>query len=189
MSSATSDPTDLAISATLGRNWWAVVLRGVIAIIFGVIALFWPQVTILSLVIVFAAYALVDGVLSIIASVRAMASHERWALLLLEGIVDIIAAAVAVAWPGMTVIVFVYILAAWAIVTGILALGTGFRLHVNHGRWWLIIGGLISVIYGILLLFEPVLGAVVLTWWLGAYAIVFGVMLIVLGFRLRSVAA
>ena len=175
-------------AAGLARNWWAVALRGVIAILFGVIALFQPGATMLSLVLVFAAYAAVDGILAIFASVYAMTQHQRWALLLFEGIVDVGAAAAALLWPGITVITFVGLLAFWSIVTGGLMFGSAFRLEPEHGRWWMLLGGIVSILYGALLIGAPLTGAVVLTWWLGAYAIVFGVALIVLGFRLRSVA-
>lgn len=175
-----------AMSALLAQNWWTVALRGVAAIIFGLIALVLPGVTIASLVILFAAYMLVDGVFAIIGAVRAAARHERWGLLVLEGIADIAAGAVAILWPGITVLTFVFLSAAWAIVSGGLMLGAAFRLAKDHGRWWLALGGIVSIIWGILLIVAPIAGAVVMTWWLGAYAFVFGIMLLVLGFRLRG---
>lgn len=174
--------------AGLARNWWAMALRGVVAILFGLIALFQPGTTMLSLVLVFAAYALVDGILAIVAGIYAMTQHERWGLLLFEGVIDIVAAAFALLWPGITVIAFVGLLAGWSVVTGGLMLGSAFRLQPDHGRWWMVLGGIASILYGALLIGAPLTGAVVLTWWLGAYAIVFGVALIILGFRLRSVA-
>lgn len=186
MFSMTSDAG--AIPAALARNWWAIALRGVLGILFGLTALFWPGATMLSLVLVFSAYALIDGILAIVASIRAVAGHERWGLLLLEGIADIAAAAIAFLWPGLTVVAFVGILAGWSIVTGALMLGSAFRLNVDHGRWWMVLGGIVSILYGAVLIWAPLSGAVVLTWWLGAYAVVFGISLIVLGFRLRTLA-
>ncbi|WP_137152094.1 HdeD family acid-resistance protein [Devosia sp. FKR38] len=188
MDSVASDNQPTGLFAGLARNWWALALRGLLGIVFGMVALVWPASTMLSLVVVFAAYALVGGVLTIIASVRAMASHDRWSLLLLEGIVSILAAVAALAWPGLTVISFVGLMAFWSIITGALMLGSAFRLDAAAGRWWMVLGAVSSVFFGIVLIWAPLTGAVVLTWWLGAYAIVFGIALIVLGFQLRSVA-
>jgi uncharacterized membrane protein HdeD (DUF308 family) len=181
-----ASPEDEPMIAVLARNWWAVGLRGVLAIVFGLIALFLPGATMLSLVLVFAAYVFVDGVFAIVSAVRAARQNERWGSLMLEGIVNIAAAAVAVLWPGITVLAFVFLVAFWAILTGILELVAAFRLEMRDGRGWLIFGGLVSLIYGALLIVAPMIGAVVLTWWLGAYALLFGVSLVVLAFRLRA---
>jgi uncharacterized membrane protein HdeD (DUF308 family) len=181
--------TDLrveALSALLARNWWAEALRGVAAILFGLVALFEPGVTLLSLVIVFAALMVVDGVLSLIAGVRSARQHERWWTLVLLGIASLVAAAIAVMYPGLTVVAFVYLMAAWAVVSGVLAVVAAVRLRHDHGRWWLGFSGALSVVAGIALGVAPIIGAIVLTWWLGAYAIVFGATLLVLAFRLRA---
>jgi uncharacterized membrane protein HdeD (DUF308 family) len=172
--------------AVLAQNWWAIGIRGVLGILFGLIALFLPGVTILSIILVFAAYAFVDGVFGIVSGIRAARQHERWGFLVLEGLVNIAAAAVAVSWPGITVVAFVLLIAFWAILTGALELAAAFRLEVDDGRWWLVFGGLVSLVYGALLILAPIIGAVVLTWWLGVYALVFGVSLVVLAFRLRA---
>jgi uncharacterized membrane protein HdeD (DUF308 family) len=174
-----------AMSAVLAENWWAVALRGVVAILFGAIALAVPVTTILALVLLFAAYMFVDGIFAIVSAVRAARRRERWALLVAEGIVDLIAAAVALFFPGLTVLAFVLLTAAWALVSGGLMFAASFQLNRDHGRWWLALGGIASMIFGILLFLAPLIGAVVLTWWMGAYALVFGVMLLVLAFRLR----
>ncbi len=176
------------IGADLARNWWAVELRGVLAIIFGLVAFFYSGVTMLSLVYVFAFYAIVDGGFAIVSSVRAAAAHMRWGWFLFEGIVSIAAGAVAVLMPALTLLVFVGIVAGWAIVTGALELAAAFRLDADHGRWWLVLGGIASLVYGGLLIWAPLAGAVVLTWWLGAYAMVFGVALMILGYKLRQMA-
>jgi uncharacterized membrane protein HdeD (DUF308 family) len=182
---AGSMPSD-AMSETLAKNWWAISLRGVFAIIFGLIALLLPGLTLASLVLLFAAYMLVDGVLAIVSAVRAARHGERWRLLVLEGIADLAAAAIAILWPLATILAFVYLVGAWAIVSGILLWAAALRLHVSHGRWLMALGGALSTCWGFLLLLWPFVGAVVLTWWLGAYALVFGVALIMLGFRLRK---
>jgi uncharacterized membrane protein HdeD (DUF308 family) len=175
-----------AASGLLARNWWAVALRGVAAILFGLVALFAPGPTILSLVLVFAALMLVDGFLSIIAGVRSARSNERWGTLILLGVASLAAAAVAVVWPHIPVLTFVYVIAIWAVVSGILGIVAAVRLRRDHGRWWLGFSGALSVAGGVLLAIAPVWGAIVLTWWLGAYALIFGGSLLVLAFRLRG---
>lgn len=175
-----------AMSALLARNWWAVALRGVFAILFGLLALFSPIATIGALVLLFAAYMLVDGVFAMVAGVRAATRHERWGLLILEGIADLLAAAVALLLPGLTAVVFVVLLGVWSVFSGVLMAVAGFRLHGTHGRWWLVLAGVLSAVWGVLLYLSPVAGAVVLTWWLGGYALAFGALLLVLAFRLRG---
>jgi uncharacterized membrane protein HdeD (DUF308 family) len=174
------------MSTLLARNWWAIALRGLAAVVFGLIALFVPGAIMLTLAVLFAAYLLVDGVLGIIAAVRAASHHERWGLLLFEGVVNIVVGVIAARFPAAAVLGFVLLVAAWALITGVLMLVAAFRLHVSHGRWWLAFAGIVSVIWGVLLVIAPLMGAVVLTWWLGAYAVIFGVMLLVVGFRLRG---
>jgi uncharacterized membrane protein HdeD (DUF308 family) len=172
---------------TLVRNWWLFTLRGVLGIVFGLIALIFPGPTILSLVILFSAYMLVDGVFGIISAVRAIRRKgDRWGLLIFEGLVNIAVGIAAFLWPGLTVVAFMWLIAAWAIVTGGLMTAAGFRLNIDHGRWWLILGGLLSLAFGVLLIITPLIGAIVLTWWLGAYAILFGVALVIFSFKLRS---
>jgi len=175
-----------AMSARLAQNWWVIALRGVFAILFGLIALFMPGVTMLALILLFAAYMLVDGIFAIIAAVRAARQHDRWGWLILEGVVDLIAGGIAVVWPLITVLAFVYLLGAWAIVSGALLFIASFRLNIEHGRWLMTLGGVISVVWGILLALWPLMGALVLTWWMAGYALFFGGALLVLAFRLRA---
>jgi uncharacterized membrane protein HdeD (DUF308 family) len=176
---------DSARSQMLAQNWWVIALRGVLALIFGVIAILLPGATIAGLVLVFAAYMLVDGVFAIISGARAARRHERWGLLIFEGIIDLLAAGIALAWPLITVISIIYLIGAWAIVSGAMMFAAAFRLRLEHGRWWLAFSGLVSVIWGFLLLVWPIVGAIVLAWWMGVYALVFGVSLLVLAFKLR----
>jgi len=175
-----------AMSAALAQNWWAIALRGVIAILFGLVAFAMPVAVMLSLALLFAAYLLVDGIFAIVAALRAARAHERWGLLLFEGVLDFVMAVIAALFPASAVLAFVLITAAWALLTGALMLAAAFRLLHSHGRWWLALGGLVSITWGVLLVIAPGVGAVVLTWWLGAYAVVFGVVLLVLAFRLRE---
>jgi len=175
-----------AMSASLARNWWLIALRGVISILFGAIAFAAPAAFVLSLVLFFAAYMLVDGIFTIVGAIRAAQKHERWGFLLVEGLVDIVVGVAAFLVPAAAVWAFVLLLAAWAFVTGALMIAAAFRLHLHFGRWWLLLGGIVSVLFGLALMIEPGMSALVLTWWLGAYAIAFGVMLVILGVSLRS---
>lgn len=184
-SSASFDSTQ-AMSELLAKNWWAVALRGVFAILFALIALFWPGVTMLTLVMFFSAYMLVDGVFGIVAAVRAAASHQRWGLLVLEGILDILVGIVAFVAPGLTIVFFVALWAAWSLVTGILMIVAAFKLDPVFGRGWLVFSGIVSVLFGVALLVAPMIGALVATWWIAAYALIFGVTLLMLAFKLKG---
>ena len=176
---------NLAPQEALARNWWAIALRGAVAILFGLAAFLLPFVTIQSLVLLFAAYMLADGVFSIVAGVRAAARHERWGLLILEGVLNLLAGIVALLLPGLSVLVFVLVLGAWSVVSGIVMAVAAFRLQGTHGRGWMFFAGLLSAIWGVLLYLSPIAGALVLTWWLGGYAMAFGLMLLVVAIRLR----
>jgi uncharacterized membrane protein HdeD (DUF308 family) len=186
-STTTINPTSDRRSATLVQNWWLFTLRGIAGIVFGCIALIFPGPTMLSLVIFFSAYMLVDGIAGIISAVRAIRRKEdRWGMLIFEGLLDIAVGVLAFLWPGITVVAFVWLIAAWAVVTGGLMTAAGFRLNLDHGRWWLVLGGLLSLVYGALLIITPLIGAIVLTWWIGAYALAFGIALVIFSFKLRS---
>jgi len=174
-----------AQAASLARNWWAVMLRGIATLLFGAAALFLPGVTLASLVLVFAVYMLADGVLTIISGVRAASRRERWGLLILEGLADLVVGAVALALPAAALITFVVLAAGWAIVSGVLMLFAGIKVGPDRSRGWLILGGVASVAWGVLLALFPAAGLVVMTWWLGAYALVFGASMVALAFTLR----
>jgi uncharacterized membrane protein HdeD (DUF308 family) len=175
-----------ALSEVLADTWWAVGLRGILGILFGLICLLTPGVAIEVFVILFSAYMLVDGVFAIVSGIKSARNGERWGLLILEGIVDLAAGVVAFLWPAITLVALIWIIAVWAVVSGVLMLSAAFTLNIDHGRWWLALGGIASVIFGILLVIEPLIGAVVLTLWIGAYALVFGVFLLVVAFHLHS---
>ena len=170
----------------LVRNWWSLVLRGLVAVLIGIVTFIWPGITLTALVLLFGAYALIDGVLSLAGAVRAAEAHERWGVLVLEGIAGILAALVTLFWPAITALVLVYIIAVWAIITGIAEISAAVRLrkHVS-GEWVLGALGVASLLFGILIALVPVAGALVITFWFGAYAIIFGALLLALGFRLR----
>ncbi len=181
------DPTYVrpAHSVALARNWWAVLIRGLLAIVFGLIALFQPASALGALILIFAAYMAVDGVFAIIAGARAAAHHERWLTLIAEGVLGLVAAAVAFAFPLLTIYALVIFAAVWAVLSGIALLVGAFRLHGTHGRWLMVLGGVVSLVWGILLYLDPPAGALVMTYWLGAYALIFGISMVALALHLR----
>lgn len=174
------------LGQVVAKDWWLYALRGLLGVIFGLIALFMPVATILALVLLFAAYMLVDGFFALYASFRAMRRRESWGMPLLQGVASIATSAIAFLWPGITVLAFVLLVAAWAIVSGCLMLAAAYNIEGRYGRGWLMLGGIASLLFGVLMILSPLIGAVVLTWWIGAYALVFGVALIVMAFRARS---
>jgi uncharacterized membrane protein HdeD (DUF308 family) len=167
------------------RNWWALALRGAAALVFGILAFLWPAITLTVLVWIFAAYMLVDGILAIIAGLRAAQQHERWWPFAVEGVLDLLAGAVAFLWPGIAVLTLVYIIAFWAILSGVALLAAALRLHPSHGKALLVLGGLLSLAWGVIFLFWPIAGAVAIAWWVGAYAILFGAVMLTFALRLR----
>jgi uncharacterized membrane protein HdeD (DUF308 family) len=169
------------------RNWWLYAVRGAAAVIFGVVALIWPGQALLALVLLFGAYALVDGIFSVFAGFASRQYFERWWAVLLEGIVGIVIGLIAFFWPNITALALVYLIAAWAVITGIFEIVAAIQLRrVITGEWALIFSGLLSVIFGVLLFVWPSAGAVGLVWLIGMYAAVFGVLEIIFAFRLRS---
>jgi len=171
----------------LTRNWWVVALRGVIAIIYGLMAIVWPGLTLGVLVLFFGAYALVDGVFAIIAAFTNRAGQNSWWVLLIEGLVGIAAGIITFLSPGLTTLVLLYIISFWAIVTGVLEIVSAIQLRKEiHNEWMLALSGIGSLVFGVLLLFFPSAGALTIAWLIGIYAILFGVMFLNLGLRLRK---
>ena len=171
----------------LAKNWWALVIRGIAGIIFGIIAFAWPGITLAALVLLFGAYALIDGVACLVAAVRAVKSHERWGSLTLEGVAGIVAAVVTVLWPAITALSLIFVIAAWAIITGVFEIVAAVRLRkLIQGEWLLALSGIASLIFGVLIAIAPLAGALVIAIWVGAYALVFGFLMVALGFRVRN---
>ena len=171
---------------TLTRYWWAVVLRGVAAVLFGLMALIWPGITVIVLVALFGAYALVDGIIGLGTAVFGGRQRGRRGWLVVEGIAGVLAGIFTFAWPGVTALVLLWLIAAWAVVTGVLEIVAAVRLRREiQGEWLLALSGVISVLFGILLAVWPAAGALSVVFVIGIYAIVFGVALVGLGLRLR----
>jgi uncharacterized membrane protein HdeD (DUF308 family) len=175
------------MTTVLARNWWALAVRGLVAVLFGLIAFIMPALTLAAIVLLFGAYAVVDGVFAIIAAVRAAERHERWWSLALQGVVDILAGVIAFVWPAATALALLFLVAFWAIVTGVLEIVAAIRLRREiRGEWLLILSGILSVLFGGVLLALPGAGLIVIVWWIGGYAFVAGIVLIALAFRLRG---
>ena len=175
--------------STLARYWWVLALRGVLAIIFGVLALIWPALTLFTLVLFFGAYTFVDGIFAVVAGISSRERDQRWWAAVLEGIAGILFGVLTFVWPGMTALVLLYFIAAWALVTGVLEIWSAVRLReVIDNEWAMIVGGILSIIFGVLLFLFPGAGALGLTWMIGIYAILFGVLFLILAFRLRGQA-
>jgi uncharacterized membrane protein HdeD (DUF308 family) len=161
-------------------------LRGIVAIIFGLVAFFMPVATLYALTILFGAYALIDGIVNLVAAVRSARHGEHWWALLLEGLAGLGAAAVTMVWPLLTLVVLIYIIAAWALITGILEIIAAIRLRrVITGEWLLVLTGVASIVFGLVLFAAPGPGAVVIAWWIGIYVFIFGLLMLGLAFRLR----
>jgi uncharacterized membrane protein HdeD (DUF308 family) len=170
----------------IASNWWLYAVRGVVAILFGILAIIWPKETILALVLLFGAYALLDGVFSVFAGIASYQYFSRW-WAVLEGVAGILIGVLTFFWPNITALVLLYFIAAWALMTGIFEIVVAIQLRREiTGEWALILSGLLSMVLGVLLFVFPGAGAVSLVWLIGIYAILFGITLIILAFRLRS---
>lgn len=171
----------------LAKNWWLVLLRGVLAIVFGVIAFTQPAATAAALAIIFGAYAIVDGIAEIVSAIRGDSDRRVWYIV--AGVLSVVAGVIAFALPIFTFLTFVYLIAAWAIVTGVMEIIAGVRLRDEiDNEVWLWIGGALSVLFGVLVFLNPLVGGLSIIFLIGAYAVVYGIVLILLSFRVRGVA-
>ena len=167
--------------------WWAVLLRGVAAIVLALVTFAVPGITIAFLATLFGIYALIDGVLAIVSTVRAVQGHRRWGAFLFEGVVGLLFGIYALVSPFAAAAVLVTVVAIWALLTGALEITAAFRMRRNiKGEWFLIIAGILSILFGILLFVEPITGAVILVYFLAGYALIFGILLVLLAFRVRK---
>jgi uncharacterized membrane protein HdeD (DUF308 family) len=171
----------------LVRNWWMILLRGVAGILFGFVTFVAPGISLAVLVLLFGAYALVDGVLAIVSAIRHHGTHDRAWMHFFEGVAGVAAGVLTVLWPGITALALLYLIAAWALVTGVFELVAAVRLRkVLAHEWLFVLSGIASLAFGVLLLAFPGAGALGVLLWIGAYAIVSGALLVTLSFRLRS---
>jgi uncharacterized membrane protein HdeD (DUF308 family) len=178
----------LPLVRALAENWWLLLLRGVASIIFGVLAFIWPGLTLVALIFLWGAYAIVDGGIALWAAISGRGAEvaPRWWLAIV-GIVGLLAGLVAFASPGLTALVLLMFIACWAILIGAMEIWGAIQLRKEiEGEWWLILSGLLSIAFGILLIARPGSGALALVWLIGSFAILHGCMLLALAFRLRQ---
>jgi len=173
---------------TLAQNWWALVLRGVCAILFGVGAFVWPGITLAVLILLYGAYALVEGVLEVAwALMGRKAGAFPWGVLL-AGLAGVAVGIVTFVSPGITALALLYVIAAWAIVRGVFEIIAAISLRKElDNEWLLALSGLLSVALGVFLIMAPGAGALALLWWIGGFAIIAGILMVMLGLRLKGV--
>lgn len=175
------------VADVLSRNWWILAIRGVVAIIFGILAFVWPGITVLGLIYLFGIYALINGALAFSAAANAPKGYPRFGNLIFTGALSIAAGVLAFLLPGVTAMALLVLIAIWAIISGFVEISTAIRLRKEiTNEWWLIFAGVASVIFGLVLLVWPGAGVLAMVWWIGVWAIVFGASMIGLAFRLRK---
>jgi uncharacterized membrane protein HdeD (DUF308 family) len=175
------------MASDLARNWWVLALRGVAGIMFGIVAFVWPESTLAALVLVFGAYVFVDGIFAVVAGIRMRRQLSLWWLVVVEGVAGIILGVLTFLSPDTTALVLLTFIAAWSIVTGIFEIATAVRIRtLIANEWLLILSGVVSIIFGALLIAQPGAGAISIVWLLGAYALLFGMLTLMLAFRLRG---
>jgi uncharacterized membrane protein HdeD (DUF308 family) len=170
----------------LARNWWLLLIRGLVGILFGVLAIAWPGLTLLFLAILYGAFALMDGILAVSAAIRGGTVTPRWWLAVL-GLAGIAAGVLSFAWPGMTALILLYFIAAWAIVIGVTQIMGAIALRKEiDDEWLLIAGGTLAVLFGIALFVRPGAGALALALVIGAFAIAHGILFVLFALRVRA---
>jgi uncharacterized membrane protein HdeD (DUF308 family) len=182
---ATSGP--VTVVDTFRFNWWLLALRGLIAVLFGVLAFVWPGATLITLVWLFGAFAMVNGILSLILAAKTPKGYSKVGSLIIGGLLGIVAGLLGFVMPGITALGLLILIAAWAIATGVMELLAAVRLHkIITNEWILILAAIASIVFGVILLFQPAAGALALIWLIGTWAVVFGTLLIILAFRMRN---
>jgi uncharacterized membrane protein HdeD (DUF308 family) len=175
------------LATILSRNWWVLLLRGIVAIAFGVLTWFQPGISLASLVLLFGVYSMADGILGAWTAIAGRKERDHWWVLLLEGLVGIGVGLLTLFAPGVTAMALLFYIAIWAIATGVLEIVAAIRLRKEiEGEWLLVLGGLASVVFGVLLMARPGVGVLAVLWLIAAYAVVFGVLLVILAFKARS---
>lgn len=178
------------LAAILRRSWWMLLLRGLFAIAFGVLTWVLPGASLAALVLLFGAYVMADGILGVWSAVAGRKEHEHWWVMLIAGLLGIAVGLLTFLAPGVTALVLLFYIAIWAIATGVLQIVVAIRLRKEiKGEWLLILGGLASVVFGVLLVAQPGAGALAVLWLIATYAVFFGVLLVMLSLKVRSVAA
>lgn len=178
------------LAGILSRGWWMLLLRGLVAIGFGILTWMQPAISLAALVLLFGAFSLADGVLGVWTAISGRKEHEHWGLLLLGGLVGIGVGLLTLFAPGLTALALLFYIAIWAIATGVLQIAAAIRLRKEiEGEWMLILGGIASVAFGLLLMSRPGEGALAVLWLIAAFAVAFGLLLVMLAFRVRGLAS
>ena len=186
-SKATMNNLKIQLATVLSRTWWMLLLRGLAAIAFGVLAWLQPGISLAALVLLFGAYAMADGILGVWSAIAGFNGNEHWWVLLLAGLIGIAVGILTFLAPGVTALALLFYIAAWAVAKGVLEIVAAIRLRKEiEGEWLLVLGGLASVLFGMFLMARPGLGALSLTWLIAAYAILFGILLVLLAFKVRT---
>ncbi|HEU5103854.1 MAG TPA: HdeD family acid-resistance protein [Roseiflexaceae bacterium] len=176
------------MASDLAQNWWLVALRGVVGILFGIGAFVWPGATLAALVIVFGAYVFVDGIFAVVAGIGMRRQLNLWWLVVLEGVAGIILGLLTFRSPDTIALILLTLIAAWSIVSGIFEIATALRLRkMIPNEWLLILSGVVSIVFGALLIAQPGAGAISIVWLLGGYALLFGMLTLLFAFRLRAI--
>ncbi len=171
----------------LTRNWGWIALRGAVAILFGLLTLFYPGITLATLIMLFGAYAFIDGIFMVVSAIANRHGEPRWGTLLVGGLLGIGAGVVTYTWPGLTAAVLLAVIAIWAIMMGVFEVAAAIRLRKQlDGEWALIFAGVLSVAFGVFLVMRPAAGALAVVLWIGVYALISGIALVALGLRLRN---
>lgn len=174
------------LARDLARNWQAVLVRGFLAILFGVVFLVAPLMSLVVSVFVFAGFAIALGVMALIAGIRSLSPMRTQ--MILEGVLSVLAGVVALFWPGGTLVAIVLLIAAWAIVTGVIQIVQAIKVREEiDNEWWLVLGGAASVVFGVLIGLQPAVGVFTVAFLIGIYALIFGIALVLLAFRLKAV--
>ena len=177
------------VMQAMRRNWWTFVFRGICAIAFGFFAWFWPGMTLLALLLTWGVLACVNGVVTLASAFARDGYEPRW-ILLLEGGVSLLAGAVALAYPRFTAMLFLYLLAAWAVLSGIVEIFAAYRLRREiRGEFWLGFAGVVSLLFGAMLILKPGAGALTVIWLIAGYSVLFGVVLVAWGLHLKRLHA
>src|SRR5262245_17250423 len=175
------------LASILSRSWWLLLLRGLAAIAFGVLTWFRPGISLAALVLLFGAYSLADGILATWTAIAGPKDHDDWWVLLLEGLLGLVIGILTFVVPGITALALLFYIAIWAIGTGVLEIVAAIRLRkIVQGEWLLILAGLASVVFGVLLIWQPGAGALAVLWLIASYAVLFGVLLLILAFKSRG---
>lgn len=177
------------MATLLGRNWWVLLLRGIAAIIFSLLAWFQPAITLAALIMLFGIYTLADGILTTWMAIAGRKSNDHWWLLLLSGLLSIAVGILTFMMPDLTALVLLVYIAVWAIVTGIMQIVVAIRIRKEvTGEWLLALGGIISVVFGFFLIAQPAAGALSLLWVIAGYVFVIGILMVIFSFKIRRFA-